>query len=82
MTNSKQYCDYCGERWSALHNACAPQRPPYLQYKYMRLFKDGKKVSTVRLEENDTLIEIYPERGAVFKTGTEWKEKYPGAKEE
>ena len=80
MTNSNQYCDYCGERWSQLHEYCIqkPQRPPST---YFRLYENTELVSTVRLQADKTLLEVRPLTLKVFPTKKEWKEAYPTASE-
>jgi hypothetical protein len=80
MTNSKQYCNYCGERWSKSHDDCIqkPQRPPST---YFRLYEDTELVSTVRVQADKTLMEVRPLTFRIFPTKKEWKEEYPNASE-
>lgn len=77
MTNSKQHCDYCGERWSALHSACRPHRRPQLR-PMRRLFDAaGTRLSTVRVENDRKLFEVSPLTATTFATEAEWRAAYP-----
>lgn len=83
MTNSKQCCEYCGERWSALHSACRPNRRPQTQTQSQprslcRLFDaTGKRLSTVLAVSDGKLVEISPLTSTVFASDVEWKAAYP-----
>lgn len=81
MTNSKQHCEYCGERWSALHSACRPNRRPQTQSQprsLRRLFNAaGKRLSTVLVVSDGKLLEISPLTSTVFASDAEWKAAYP-----
>ena len=85
MTNSKQHCEYCGERWSALHSACRPNRrlPSNPQPHPMRRLFDaaGKRLSTVLVVSDGKLLEISPLTSAVFASDAEWKAAYPTGSE-
>jgi hypothetical protein len=74
MTNSKQYCDYCGERWNSTHSSC---RPPLTQPKRRLFDAEGNRLSTVREQSDGRLFEISPLTATTFKTETEWKAAYP-----
>ncbi len=77
MTNSKQYCEYCGERWSYIHTACRPNRRPH-PHLMRRLFDAaGKRLSTVRVVSDGKLLEISPLTATVFASDAEWKAAYP-----
>lgn len=81
MTNSKQYCDVCGERWSSLHSMCraSERRANDTSIRYSLFDSAGKRLSTVRLQSDKTLFEISPLTATTFKTEAEWKAAYPTA---
>lgn len=73
MTNSKQYCDYCGERYSAAHKDCRSERRPLRNY-YRMVVENTNRISSVRENEDGTIHEIFPEMGRQHKNLEAWKE--------
>jgi hypothetical protein len=72
MTNSKQYCDHCGERWRHGHDPCDYKKDPV----YIRIRLNGKRVSTARLSENGSVFEIFPGFYIPYPNVEEWKKKH------
>jgi|UniRef100_A0A6C0KDA3 hypothetical protein len=76
MTNSKQYCEYCNKRWNYTdHNDCRSIHRPAQEKTYLRMFVDGQRISTVRVESDNSLREISP-IGNYYKNEEEWRNKY------
>lgn len=72
MTNSKQYCDHCGERWRHGHDPCDYKKDPV----YIRIYLNGKRISSGRLGDDGTVMEIFPGFYVKHSTVEEWKKKY------
>lgn len=76
MTNSKQYCEHCNERWNPTdHKYCRSIYRPAQKSTYLRMFVNGQRISTVRLQSDNTLWEISP-LGTEYKNEEEWRKKY------
>ena len=72
MTNSKQYCDVCGVRYSIDHLHCRSSRPPQ-QYYRMLLEGTTTRVSSVRENEDGTIFELFPEMCRQHANLEAWK---------
>ena len=76
MTNSKQYCEYCNQRWNPTdHKDCRMMHRPTRINTYLRMFVGSTRISTVRIESDNTLREIAP-LGDFYKNEEEWRKKY------
>ena len=76
MTNSKQYCEYCNKRWNYTdHNDCRMMYRPSREMTYLRMFVGSTRISTVRIESDNSLREISP-LGDSYKNEEEWRKKY------
>jgi len=74
MTNSKQYCEHCNKRWYYGHDPCDSKikKEPV----FIRIHLNGKRISTGRLGDDGSVMEIFPGFYIPYKTVEEWKNKY------
>ena len=79
MTNSKQYCSYCWERYTPQHENCRLLHNPYVP-KYKSLFTDATLVSKVLVKRDKQLLQIFPEgEKKIYSNESEWKTCFPEA---
>ena len=70
MTNSKQYCEHCWERWSpGLHDYC------YLEYR-LTIRKDKVRIATAQIQHDKRIKDN--STGTIYKTQAEWLAVYKG----
>ncbi len=79
MTNSKQYCSYCWERYTPLHENCRLLHNPHVP-KYRSLFRGTTLVSKVLVKRDTQLLQIFPEgEKKIYTNESEWKTCFPEA---
>jgi len=79
MTNSKQYCSYCWERYTPQHENCRSLHNPYIP-KYRSLFTGTTLVSKVLVKRDKQLLQIFPEgEKKIYTNESEWKTCFPEA---
>jgi hypothetical protein len=72
MTNSKLYCNKCGERWRPDHDPCRSKTDPV----FLRIHLNEKTISIGYLCEDESVRELFPEFYDTYLTIDEWKKKH------